>query len=65
MTGKRHPYSADYKIGLDKDLKIVAYEAVFYQNAGASRRFVAAGSGTHSVSLHEFLFRSERFGDRL
>ncbi len=36
MTGKRHPYSADYRIGLDKDLKIVAYEAVFYQNAGAS-----------------------------
>ncbi len=36
MTGKRHPYSADYKIGLNKDLKIVAYEAVFYQNAGAS-----------------------------
>jgi xanthine dehydrogenase large subunit len=36
MTGKRHPYSADYKIGLDKDLKIIAYEAVFYQNAGAS-----------------------------
>ncbi|HMQ02415.1 MAG TPA: molybdopterin-dependent oxidoreductase [Pyrinomonadaceae bacterium] len=36
MTGKRHPYSADYKIGLDKDLKIIAYEATFYQNAGAS-----------------------------
>ncbi len=36
MTGKRHPYSSDYKIGLDKDLKIVAYEAKFYQNAGAS-----------------------------
>lgn len=36
MTGKRHPYSADYKIGLDKDLKIVAYEATFYQNAGAA-----------------------------
>jgi len=36
MTGKRHPYSADYKIGLDKDLRIVAYEAVFYQNAGAA-----------------------------
>ena len=36
MTGKRHPYSADYKIGLDKDLKIIAYEAVFYQNAGAA-----------------------------
>src|SRR6185369_17116269 len=35
MTGKRHPYSADYKIGLDKDLKIVAYEVTFYQNAGA------------------------------
>jgi xanthine dehydrogenase large subunit len=36
MTGKRHPYSADYRIGLDKDLRIVAYEAVFYQNAGAA-----------------------------
>jgi xanthine dehydrogenase large subunit len=36
MTGKRHPYSADYRIGLDKDLKIVAYEVTFYQNAGAS-----------------------------
>jgi Xanthine dehydrogenase, molybdopterin-binding subunit B len=36
MTGKRHPYSADYKIGLDKDLKIIAYEVVFYQNAGAA-----------------------------
>ncbi len=36
MTGKRHPYSSDYKIGFDADLKIVAYEASFYQNAGAS-----------------------------
>lgn len=36
MTGKRHPYSSDYKIGLDKDLKIVAYTATFHQNAGAS-----------------------------
>jgi xanthine dehydrogenase large subunit len=36
MTGKRHPYSSDYKIGLDEDLRIVAYEAVFHQNAGAA-----------------------------
>lgn len=36
MTGKRHPYSADYKIGLDKDGFIQAYEVVFYQNAGAA-----------------------------
>ncbi len=36
MTGKRHPYSSDYKIGLDADLKIIAYEASYYQNAGAS-----------------------------
>ncbi len=35
MTGKRHPYSADYKIGLTKDGKILAYKATFYQNAGA------------------------------
>ena len=36
MTGKRHPYSSDFKIGLDKDLKILSYEATFYQNAGAA-----------------------------
>lgn len=36
MTGKRHPYSSDFKIGLSKDLKILAYEVTFYQNAGAS-----------------------------
>lgn len=36
MTGKRHPYSSDYKIGFDKEGKILAYEVVFYQNAGAA-----------------------------
>ena len=36
MTGKRHPYSSDFKIGLSSDLKIIAYEATFYQNAGAA-----------------------------
>jgi xanthine dehydrogenase large subunit len=36
MTGKRHPYSSDFKIGLNKDLKIIAYEVTFYQNAGAT-----------------------------
>ena len=36
MTGKRHPYSADFKIGLLKDGRILAYQAMFYQNAGAA-----------------------------
>jgi len=36
MTGKRNPYSSDFKIGLDKNLNILAYEATFYQNAGAA-----------------------------
>ena len=36
MTGKRHPYSADFKIGLNDDLQIMAYEVTFYQNAGAA-----------------------------
>jgi xanthine dehydrogenase large subunit len=35
MTGKRHPYTSDYKMGLDKEGKILAYEVTFYQNAGA------------------------------
>jgi xanthine dehydrogenase large subunit len=35
LTGKRHPYSADFKIGINDELKIIAYEVKFYQNAGA------------------------------
>jgi xanthine dehydrogenase large subunit len=36
MTGKRNPYSSDFRIGLDENLKILAYEATFHQNAGAA-----------------------------
>lgn len=36
MTGKRHPYSSDFKIGLDADYNIQAYEVSFFQNAGAA-----------------------------
>ncbi|WP_456437736.1 xanthine dehydrogenase molybdopterin binding subunit [Psychroserpens sp.] len=36
MTGKRHPYESTYKIGLSKDLKILAYQAEFLQNSGAA-----------------------------
>jgi xanthine dehydrogenase large subunit len=35
MTGKRHPYLQDYKIGLDGDGKILAYQVSHYQNSGA------------------------------
>lgn len=35
MTGKRHPYSSDFKIGLSEELKILAYEVTYYQNGGA------------------------------
>ncbi|NOQ62886.1 MAG: molybdopterin-dependent oxidoreductase [Methyloprofundus sp.] len=35
FTGKRHPYSADFKIGLDKAGKILSYQVTYYQNAGA------------------------------
>jgi len=35
FTGKRHPYSSDYRIGLDAGGKILAFEADYYQNSGA------------------------------
>lgn len=35
-TGKRHPYSSDFKLGLDKDLKMIAFEVDFFQNGGAA-----------------------------
>ena len=36
ITGKRHPYEYDFTIGLDKSLKIVAFEADYFQNGGAA-----------------------------
>lgn len=36
MTGKRHPYKADFKLGLKADGTFMAYEARLYQNSGAA-----------------------------
>ncbi|MFP4365284.1 MAG: molybdopterin cofactor-binding domain-containing protein, partial [Spirochaetia bacterium] len=36
VTGKRHPYSTDWKIGFSEDGKIQAFQAFYYQNAGAA-----------------------------
>lgn len=35
-TGKRHPYSSDYRIGLRDDGKILSWEVTYYQNGGAA-----------------------------
>jgi xanthine dehydrogenase large subunit len=35
MTGKRHPYKQDFKIGLTKDGKILAFDVAHFQNSGA------------------------------
>ncbi|GAB3360628.1 MULTISPECIES: molybdopterin cofactor-binding domain-containing protein [Giesbergeria] len=34
ITGKRHPYQAHFKLGLDANGRFVAYEAQLWQNAG-------------------------------
>jgi len=36
ITGGRNPYSSDYKIGLDENYNILAYQAVYYQDGGAA-----------------------------
>jgi xanthine dehydrogenase large subunit len=36
VTGKRHPYSSDYKLGLDADGRLVAFDVTFFQNAGSA-----------------------------
>lgn len=36
MTGKRHPYSTDFRLALDGEGKILAYEVTYYQNSGAT-----------------------------
>ncbi len=36
MTGKRHPYSSDFRIALGEDGTILGFEADYYQNSGAA-----------------------------
>lgn len=56
-TGKRHPYSADFRLGADADGNIVAFEARHFQNAGAAadlspgvlERTLYHGTGSYRV----------------
>ena len=36
FTGKRHPYSSDFKMGLKNDGTILAFEVMYFQNSGAA-----------------------------
>lgn len=36
ITGKRHPYEADFRLGLDATGRFVAYDASLYQDAGCA-----------------------------
>jgi len=36
LTGKRHPYSSDYRLGLSSEGKLLAWEVTYYQNGGAA-----------------------------
>ncbi|MGM0386236.1 MAG: molybdopterin cofactor-binding domain-containing protein [Actinomycetota bacterium] len=42
ITGKRHPYQADFRLGLDDDGRFVAYEARLFQDAGCVADLSAA-----------------------
>jgi xanthine dehydrogenase large subunit len=35
-TGKRHPYSSDFRIGVNAEGRILAFEATYWQNSGAA-----------------------------
>ncbi|HEY9054204.1 MAG TPA: molybdopterin cofactor-binding domain-containing protein, partial [Rectinemataceae bacterium] len=35
-TGKRHPYSSDFRIGADAEGRILAFQAEYYQNSGCT-----------------------------
>jgi xanthine dehydrogenase large subunit len=35
-TGKRHPYSSDFSLALDREGKFLGFKAMYYQNAGAA-----------------------------
>lgn len=56
-TGKRHPYSSDFRIGADADGRLVAFEADYYQNSGCTcdlssaimSRTVLHATGAYSI----------------
>ncbi|MCF7790468.1 MAG: molybdopterin-dependent oxidoreductase [Victivallales bacterium] len=53
---KRHPYITDYKLGLDSEGKILAYEVMLYQNSGAYADIslpVLERSFLHAVSSYK------------
>lgn len=35
-TGKRHPYSSDFRIGADAEGRLLAFEADYFQNSGST-----------------------------
>ena len=41
-TGKRHPYSTDFRLGADASGKLIAFEADYYQNSGSTCDLSAA-----------------------
>jgi len=55
MTGKRNPYRSTYKIGLDRQLNILAFEANYYQNAGAAAELILALPIFRRIPLLEVL----------
>jgi len=50
ITGGRHPFMGKYKVGFNKDGRIVAFEAEIFNNAGYSTDLSTA------VSLIKFNF---------
>jgi xanthine dehydrogenase large subunit len=66
MTGKRNPYKSDYKIGLDAELRIIAYQATYYQNGGAAadlspailERTLFHGTNSYAIPHVELLAHS-------
>ncbi len=35
-TGKRHPYTSDYRMGLDAEGRVIAWEVTYYQDSGSA-----------------------------
>nr|KAG5712870.1 hypothetical protein BaRGS_007467 [Batillaria attramentaria] len=49
MTGTRHPFLGKYKIGFSSDGKILAYDVMYYSNAGCSIDLSFAGAALVNI----------------
>jgi len=55
ISGTRHPYRGDYKVGVDEQGKIIALDVTMYANAGISLDLSGSVMQRYDITLSQLL----------